>query len=126
VTKTLVHIVDDDEAVRGMLARLLMSGGYAVREYASGWALLAAAEAVDGGLVLLDIDMPGPDGFAVAKALADRSIDARVIMMSGGGDLTVLALRAGVTRFMQKPFGRSELLAVLDQLSSPTFAGEAA
>jgi two-component system response regulator FixJ len=116
VSKTLVHIVDDDAAVRGMLARLLVSGGYAVREYASGAALLKAADGIDGGFVLLDIDMPEPDGFAVKKALSDRSIDAPVIMMTGGGDLTILAMRAGVAEFMQKPFGRGELLAVLDGL----------
>jgi FixJ family two-component response regulator len=38
-------------------------------------------------------------------------------MMTGGGDLTILALKAGVTEFMQKPFGRAELLAVVDQLA---------
>jgi FixJ family two-component response regulator len=37
-------------------------------------------------------------------------------MMTGGGDLTILAMRAGVAEFMQKPFGRGELLAVLDGL----------
>jgi FixJ family two-component response regulator len=38
-------------------------------------------------------------------------------MMTGSGDLTILALRAGVTDFVQKPFGRAELLSVLDQIS---------
>ena len=38
-------------------------------------------------------------------------------MMTGSGDLTILALKAGVADFMQKPFGRGELLAVLGQLS---------
>jgi two-component system response regulator FixJ len=126
MNKTLVHLVDDDAAVRGTLARLLVSGGYAVREYASGAALLDAADAIDGGFVLLDIDMPEPDGFAVKRALSERSIDAPVIMMTGGGDLTILAMRAGVVQFMQKPFGRSELLSVLDRLSARAYAGEAA
>jgi len=113
----LIHLVDDDAAVRGTLARLLASGGYEVRQYASGTELIEAAEALDGGTVLLDVDMPEPDGFAVTRLLAERSIDLPVVMMTGAGDLTVLALRAGVAQFMQKPFGRSELLSVLDALS---------
>jgi two-component system response regulator FixJ len=125
VGKALIHLVDDDAMVRGTLARLLVSGGYTVREYGSGEELLEAAEALDG-YVLLDINMPEPDGFAVKKALADRSIDVPVIMMTGSGDLAVLALKAGVAEFMQKPFGRGELLSVLDQLSVVSYAGEAA
>ena len=92
----LIHLVDDDAAVRGTLARLLASGGYDVREY---------------------VDMPEPDGFAVTRMLAERAIEVPVVMMTGGGDLTLLAFRAGVAQFMQKPFGRTELLSVLDALS---------
>jgi two-component system response regulator FixJ len=116
--KALVHLVDDDAAVRGTLARLLLSGGYTVREYASGAELLEAADALPGGYVLLDINMPEPDGFAVKRALADRAIDVPVIMMTGSGNLTVLALKADVADFMQKPFGRGELLSVLDQIGA--------
>lgn len=115
--KALVHLVDDDPGVRGTLARLLLSGGYRVREYASGDELLKSAKLEDG-YVLLDIDMPGADGFAVRKALTERSIDMPVIMMTGGGDLTVPALKAGAAEFMQKPFGRGEILSVLAQLSA--------
>lgn len=117
VSMALVHLVDDDAGVRGTLARLLAAGGHNVREYASGVELLAAAETLDRGCILLDVDMPGADGFAVHKALRDRSVDLPVVMMTGGGDLTILALKAGVTQFMQKPFGRAELLAILDQLA---------
>jgi len=113
----LIHLVDDDAAVRGTLARLLASGGYEVRQYASGSEFLAVADRLDGGMVLLDVDMPEPDGFAVTRLLGERAIDVPVVMMTGSGDLTLLALRAGVARFMQKPFGRSELLSVLDALS---------
>lgn len=116
--KAMVHLVDDDDGVRATLARLLLSGGYSVREYSSGDELLDSAEALQGGYVLLDIDMPGADGFAVHKALTERSIDIPVIMMTGSGDLTVLALKAGAADFMQKPFGRGEILSVLAQLEA--------
>jgi two-component system response regulator FixJ len=119
VGNTLVHLVDDDAAVRETLRRLLVSGGYTVKEYASGAEFLDAAEALDDGYVLLDINMPEPDGFAVKKALSDRSIDVPVIMMTGSGDLAILAMRAGVADFLQKPFGRGELLTALDQITAP-------
>lgn len=115
--KGLVHLVDDDSAVRGTLVRLLKSGGYRVREYASGAELIAAANRLCEGCILLDINMPEPDGFAVHQALSERSIDIPVIMMTGSGDLTVLALKAGVADFLQKPFGRGELLSVIAELT---------
>ena len=118
MSKTLVHLVDDDPAVRGTLARLLVSGGHEVREYGSGSELLDAADTLQGGCVLLDVKMPEPDGFAVQRALADRSIEIPVIMMTGSGDLTVVALKAGVEDILQKPFGRGRLLSVIDQLAA--------
>lgn len=118
MTPIHVHLVDDDASVRATLARLLRSGGYFVSEYQSGEELLASAGSLISGFILLDINMPGEDGFAVHRALADRSVTLPVIMMTGSGDLTVLALKAGASEFMQKPFGRSEILSVLDQLSA--------
>lgn len=114
-----VHLVDDDANVRTALARLIHSGGYAVREYGSGEELLESADLLRSGCILLDISMPGKDGFAVHRALAERQVDLPVIMMTGSGDLTILAMKAGASDFMQKPFGRGELLAVLEHV----FAG---
>ena len=111
-----VHLVDDDADVRTALARLLRSGGYAVREYESGEELLASSDLLRSGCILLDISMPGKDGFAVHRALAGRGVDLPVIMMTGSGDLTILAMKAGASDFMQKPFGRGELLSALEQL----------
>ena len=93
----LVHLVDDDDGVRSTLARLLRSGGYEVIQYSSGDELLESVEALKSGLILLDINMPGKDGFAVHRALAERSIGLPVVMMTGAGDLTVLALKAGAS-----------------------------
>lgn len=116
MSRNVVHLVDDDDGVRSTLARLLQSGGYEVIQYSSGDELLASSDTLKSGLVLLDINMPGKDGFAVHRALADRSIGLPVVMMTGAGDLTILALKAGASDLMQKPFGRGELLAVLDQI----------
>ena len=126
VTGPLVHLVDDDAGVRGTLARLLVSGGYRVSEYESGKGLLDAVEAAGGACILLDIDMPETDGFAVHRALIERSIDIPVILMTGSGDLTVVALKAGVAEFLQKPFGRDELLEVIAQLTDGLSLGSPA
>ena len=59
--KLLIHLVDDD-AVRKSIARMLTLGNYGVREYRSGTELLAAADTLDDGCILIDVNMPGPDG----------------------------------------------------------------
>ena len=125
MNKGPVHLVDDDPIVRGTLARLLLSGGYQVHEYASGTELIAAAAKLRDGCILLDINMPETDGFAVKKALVDLSIDLPVVMMTGSGDLTLLAWKAGVAGFIPKPFGRSEILSVLDQVAAEQFVATA-
>lgn len=117
VAKSLIHLVEDDAGLRATLTRLLESGDYPVKQYGSGSELPGAADSIGDGFVLLDIDMPGPDGFAVQRELAERGFNAPIILMSGAGDLTVLALKAGASQFMQKPFGRGELLSVLGQVS---------
>ena len=123
--KGLIHLVDDDPVVRITLVRLLVSGGYRVREYESGAELISAADSLKDGCVLLDINMPEPDGFAVVKALTERGIGLPVVMMTGSGDLTLLAWKAGVSAYIPKPFGRSEILSVLDQVTSEQFVATA-
>jgi two-component system response regulator FixJ len=123
--KSLIHLVDDDERVRDTLGRLLVSGGYRVRKYASGAELIEVADKLDEGCILLDINMPEQDGFAVKKALAERGIDLPVVMMTGSGDLTLLAWKAGVAAFIPKPFGRRELISVLDEILTGQFVATA-
>ena len=123
--KGLIHLVDDDPVVRATLSRLLNSGGYKVREYASGTQLIEAADQLQDGCILLDINMPETDGFAVAKALIEREIELPVVMMTGSGDLTLLAWKAGVSAFIPKPFGRTEILSVLEQVGMEQFVATA-
>lgn len=113
-----VHLVEDDPVVRAMLTRLLKSGGYDVRQYSSGAEFLQISDTLSEGCILLDINMPEPDGFAVKRSLSEKGNRLPVIMMTGSGDLMVLAMRAGAFEFMQKPFGRGELLSVLAQVLS--------
>lgn len=123
--KGIIHLVDDDHGVRNTLARLLISGGYRVREYVSGEDLVASAGELVEGCILLDINMPDADGFAVKKALTECGVDLPVILMTGTGDLTLLAWKAGVAGFVPKPFGRSEIISVLDKITTGQFVATA-
>lgn len=122
-SKFLIHLVDDDDAVRRSLARLLTLSGYEVKEYASGSELLEAAHELGGGCVLLDLNMPEANGFAVHRALKDMAVDVPVILMTGADDLTVSPLRAVVAGVLQKPFRRAELLSLLENVYAAPQAG---
>lgn len=112
--RRLVHLVEDEDGLRLLLRRLLESSGYEVAEYPSGDAFLSRLDSTQPGCILLDINMPGADGFEVQRALRQHALDWPVVMMTGAGDVTVLALKAGAVDLMHKPFGRPELLWAIE------------
>lgn len=113
----LVHLVDDDEAVRRSAGFMLKTSGYLVHAYQSGVELLKAAGDLSPGCILLDIRMPGLDGLEVQQALRDKGISLPVIIMTGHGDisLAVRAMKAGAVDFIEKPFEKATLLSSLDE-----------
>lgn len=115
VSNILIHLLDDDDAVRTSLARLLILSGCDVKEYASGTELLDAADELKRGIILLDVNMPETDGYAVLRALRARSIGLPVVMMTGAG---AAPINADVAGFIKKPFLRADLMAVLDKVSA--------
>ena len=118
---TLVHVIDDDDAVRDSLAVLLESAGFAVRTYGSACVFLAAAAGLQGGCVLTDLRMPDMDGLALQRRLAEQRLRLPVIVMTGHGDVPVAveALKAGALDFLEKPFDDEHLLsAVLRALAA--------
>jgi RNA polymerase sigma factor (sigma-70 family) len=112
----IVHIVDDDDAVRDSLELLLRMRGYRTRAFASGDALLAAVDADAHGSVLLDLRTPGMDGLAVQQALASRGIGLPVILLTAHGDAASArdALKAGAFDFLEKPVDDALLVATID------------
>jgi two-component system response regulator FixJ len=112
----VVHVVDDDEAVRGSLRFLLEAAGFAVRTHATAEAFLRAVEAEEPiGCVLTDLRMPGLGGLELqAQLLADRR-RIPVIVITGHGDVpsAVRAMKEGALDFLEKPFDDEQLLATV-------------
>jgi two-component system, LuxR family, response regulator FixJ len=111
----LVHVVDDDEAVRDSLGLLLESAGLSVRTYDSATTFLTALPNMTAGCVLTDVRMPGLDGIELQRRLKDLGVRLPVIVMTGHGDVPVAveALKAGAVDFLEKPFDDAQLLAAV-------------
>jgi two-component system response regulator FixJ len=112
----LVHLVDDDEAIRRSVGFALRTSGFQVRAYESGIEFLKSVPHLENGCILLDIRMPGMDGLEVQSALSEKGITLPVIIMTGHGDvsLAVQAMKAGAVDFIEKPFEKAVLLAAID------------
>ena len=112
----LVHLVDDDEAIRRSVGFMLKTSGFHVRTYESGIELLKSAPDLEKGCILLDIRMPGMDGIEVQKALKDKGVGLPVIIMTGHGDvsLAVQAMKAGAVDFIEKPFEKAVMLSAIE------------
>jgi two-component system, LuxR family, response regulator FixJ len=112
----LVHIIDDDDAVRDSLALLLGSAGIAVQTHDSATRFLAAAPGLGAGCVLTDVRMPDLDGLALQRRLTEAGVTLPVIVMTGHADvpIAVAALKAGALDFLEKPFDDERLIAAVN------------
>ncbi|HEY4347223.1 MAG TPA: response regulator [Gaiellaceae bacterium] len=114
----LVLVVDDDPNLREFMRVNLELGGYSVREAENGERALAAIEDQAPDLVLLDVVMPGIDGWQLLRQLEERHGSIPVIMFSGKVEIAAAAEAAehGARGFVGKPFDPDELLARAKQL----------
>ena len=118
--KTHVLVVDDQPQNIRLLEAILTPRGYDVHPASSGEEALAAVEQSDVDLVLLDIVMPGMDGYEVCRAIRERPATAYlpVVMVTASGDeQKIKALEAGADDFLTKPINQSELLARVASLA---------
>lgn len=115
MTGSLVHVVDDDAAMRDSVAFLLGTEGFEVRLYEAGTDLLDRLPKPAGGAVLTDIRMPGIDGLELLRRLRAAGQTLPVVMMTGHGDvpLAVEAMKLGACDFIEKPFDDEALLQAL-------------
>ena len=111
----LVHVVDDDPAMRDSVAFLLGTEGFEVRLYEAGTEVLERLTKPAAGCVLTDIRMPGLDGLELLRRLRSAGHTLPVIMMTGHGDvpLAVEAMKLGACDFIEKPFDDEALLQAL-------------
>ncbi|HET9427005.1 MAG TPA: response regulator [Allosphingosinicella sp.] len=116
-TDRLIHLVDDDEAIRRSASFVLRTSGYRVKTYASGVEFLEAASTIEPGCILLDVRMPGLNGLEVQQALRERHILLPVVVMTGNGEvkIAVQAMKAGAVDFIEKPVERATLLNSIQQ-----------
>lgn len=108
----LVHVIDDDDALRDSLRFLLTSAKFDVETYESATAFLAAMPQIKGGCIITDVRMPGLSGIELLRRLKTLSIDLPVIIMTGHGNvaLAVDAMKVGAIEFIEKPFDDVVLL----------------
>lgn len=112
----VVHVVDDDEAVRESLSFVLRSADWDVRIYESGLALLERAAALEPGVIVTDVRMPGMTGLELVERLKEIGVTHPVIVLTGHADvaMAVDAMKAGVIDFLEKPFDDTALLQAVD------------
>ncbi|MDB6177225.1 response regulator transcription factor [Paracoccus sp. Z330] len=121
---THILIVDDDERIRALLGRFLRKNGFMVtmaRDAAQARRLLAGLEF---DLIVLDVMMPGEDGFALTSALRQK-IQTPILLLTARGDIEdrITGLESGADDYLPKPFEPRELLlrieAILRRIPTP-------
>lgn len=126
-TDAIIHVIDDDAAVRDSLAFLLETADLTARTYESAIDFLAEPER-PAGCIVTDVRMPDMTGIELARRLRDSGSVEPVIVITGHADvpMAIEAMRAGVVDFIEKPFDDEVLLAsihrVLDQSRKATSA----
>ena len=108
----LVHIVDDDDAVRQALALLLGTVGLRVAGWAHPQEFLDRFDRESVGAIVLDVRMPGLSGLTVIELLRQRGVDQPVIMLTGHGTVEMCrrAFKSGAAEFLEKPVDDEVLL----------------
>jgi two-component system response regulator FixJ len=111
-SEAVVHVIDDDEAVRQSIEFLLRTSGVTARTYDSASAFLNALPTIDSGCIITDVRMPGISGIELLRRLGEMRIRIPVIVITGHGDvpLAVEAMKFGAVDFFEKPFDDELLL----------------
>jgi two-component system response regulator FixJ len=112
MAEAVVHVIDDDEAMRDSLCYLLESSDIEVRTYESAVQFLSRIGEVQGGCIVTDVRMPEISGLDLVRELRERGVELPVIVMTGHADvpLAVEAMKAGALEFLEKPFEEEVLL----------------
>ncbi|MBV8653966.1 MAG: response regulator transcription factor FixJ [Alphaproteobacteria bacterium] len=108
----MVHVIDDDDAVRDSLHFMLEAAGFDVRTYESATLFLDSLPVPQAGCIVTDVRMPDMNGLELIRHLRKQGLDRPVIVITGHADvpLAVEAMKAGVADFIEKPFDEDRLV----------------
>lgn len=128
MTEAVVHVIDDDDAMRDSLAFLLTTAGLTSRTYDSAAAFLTALPTAAPGCIVTDIRMPDMNGLELTRHLKELDAPQPIIVITGHGDvpMAVEAMKLGVVDFLEKPFDDEALLASIRAAMAQTDAAASA
>jgi len=115
MAEAVVHIIDDDEAIRDSLSFLLESAGLIPLAYESAVAFLEQVDQLALGCIVTDVRMPEMSGLDLVRRLTELGVAFPVVVMTGHADvpLAVEAMKAGAVEFLEKPFEEETLLRAI-------------
>ncbi len=113
----IIHIVDDDDAVRESLALLIGTVDLRVAQWSHPQQFLSSFDRESIGAIVLDVRMPGASGLTVLDQLRDQGVDQPVIMLTGHGTVEMCrrAFKSGAAEFLEKPVDDDKLIEALHQ-----------
>lgn len=113
-----ILLVEDEPHLAAQVQRALARAGHEVDHVDDGLAAVEAAVGEHYDLVLLDVNLPGADGFEVLRQLRERSVPSRVMMLTAQAEVEyrVAGLKGGADDYLTKPFATEELLARVEVL----------
>lgn len=115
MTNGVVHVIDDDAAMRDSLSFLLESADLNAKTYESAIAFLDHVKSLEAGCIVTDVRMPEMSGLELIQRLKTLGIGLPIIVMTGHADvpLAIEAMKAGVHDFIEKPFDDEALLTAI-------------
>jgi two-component system, LuxR family, response regulator FixJ len=116
MNQKIVHVIDDDAAVRDSVALLLSTEGYKVHSYSSAPAFLAAVGNQCEGCIVTDVRMPVINGIELIAKLKEEKISMPVVVLTAHADvpLAVEAMKLGAVDLLEKPFEDAALLSAVE------------
>ena len=116
-----ILLIDDDDAVRSMLQKMLTISGHTVTVASNGKEGMALAPETNADLLITDLVMPEMEGYEVLMALRKKHRKLKIIAISGGGrfsadDYLKTAKFLGADRILAKPFSHEELITTINEL----------
>ena len=115
ILSPLIHLIDDDAAVRDGLSLLISTVGLRVHPWADPQAFMTSFDRNTIGAIVLDVRMPGISGLTVLESLVAQGVDQPVIMLTGHGTVEMCrrAFKSGAAEFLEKPVNDEQLIEAL-------------